>query len=89
MVYMSGGKAARNAASITNRANCGGNKKGGLMGGIGSVGTGGISQRQSRRFCGINSCNNRDMNTMFGLKCVGNFSNPSQSVAKKASRGMF
>ena len=45
MVYMSGGKAARNAASITNRANCGGNKKGGLMGGIGSVGTGGISQR--------------------------------------------
>ena len=86
---MSGGKAARNAASITNRANCGGNKKGGLMGGIGSVGTGGISQRQSRRFCGTNSCNNRDMNTMFGLKCVGNFSNPSQSVARMASRGMF
>ena len=89
MVYMSGGKAARNAASITNRANCGGNKKGGLMGGIGSVGTGGISQRQSRRFCGANSCNNRDMNTLFGLKCVGNFSNPSQSVARMAARGMF
>ena len=32
MVYMSGGKAARNAASITNRATCGGNKKGGSHG---------------------------------------------------------
>ena len=30
MVYMSGGKMARNAASIVNRANCGGNKKGGI-----------------------------------------------------------
>ena len=31
MVYMSGGKAARNAASITNRTNtCGGMKKAGL-----------------------------------------------------------
>lgn len=89
MVYMSGGKAARNAASITNRATCGGNKKGGLMGGIGSVGTGGISQRHSRRFCGINRCNNNDMNTMFGLKCVGNYVNASQSTARMASRGMF
>ena len=30
MVYMSGSKAARNAASIVNRPTCGGNKKGGL-----------------------------------------------------------
>lgn len=30
MVYMSGGKMARNAASIVNRANCGGNKKAGI-----------------------------------------------------------
>lgn len=30
MVYMSGGKAARNQASIINRPNCGGVKKGGL-----------------------------------------------------------
>lgn len=89
MVYMSGGKAARNAASITNRATCGGNKKGGLMGGIGGVGTGGISLRRSRRFCSANACNSRDMNTMFGLKCVGNYSNPSQSVARMAQRGMF
>lgn len=30
MVYMSGSRAARNAASITNRPTCGGNKKAGL-----------------------------------------------------------
>jgi hypothetical protein len=89
MVYMSGGKAARNAASITNRANCGGSKKGGLMGYIGGVGTGGISLRRSRQFCGERKCQNRDMNTLFGLKCVGNYSNPSQSVARMAQRGMF
>ena len=29
MVYMSGGKMARNAASIVNRPNCGGNSKAG------------------------------------------------------------
>ena len=86
MVYMSGGKAARNQASIINRANCGGPKKGGLMGYIGGVGTGGISTSQSRRFCGANSCNNRDMNTQFGLKCVGNFSNPSQSALRAIRR---
>lgn len=89
MVYMSGGKAARNAASITNRATCGGNKKAGLMGYIGGVGIGGISQRRTRQFCGPRRCNNRDMNTMFGLKCVGNFTNPSQSVARMAARGMY
>jgi hypothetical protein len=89
MVYMSGGKAARNQASIINRANCGGPKKAGLMGFIGGIGTGGISPGQSRRFCPSNSCNNRDMNTLFGLKCVGNFSNPSQSTARMAARGMF
>lgn len=30
MVYMGGSKMARNAASITNRPTCGGNKKAGL-----------------------------------------------------------
>ena len=89
MVYRSGGKAARNAASITNRANCGGVKKAGLMGYIGGVGIGGISQRRSRQFCGPNKCNTRDMNTLFGLKCVGNYSNPSQVTARMAQRGMF
>ena len=86
---MSGGKAARNAASITNSATCGGDKKGGRMGSIGGVGIGGISTRNSRRFCGPNRCNNRDMNTLFGLKCVGNFSNPSQVRTRMAQRGMF
>ena len=47
MVYMSGGKAARNAASITNRATCGGPKKGGLMGYIGGVGTGGVANARA------------------------------------------
>ena len=31
MVYMSGGKAARNQSSVSNRPTCGGNKKAGLM----------------------------------------------------------
>ena len=36
MVYFSGGKAARNAASICNRTNtCGGNKKAGLAPSVG------------------------------------------------------
>jgi len=35
MVYMSGGRAARNAASITNRPTCGGNKKAGTAPRIG------------------------------------------------------
>lgn len=35
MVYMSGGKMARNAASITNKPTCGGNKKGGLSPSVG------------------------------------------------------
>jgi len=89
MVYMSGGKAARNQASIINRATCGGPKKGGLMGYIGGVGIGGVSQRQSRRFCGPNRCQNRDMNTQFGLKCVGNYTNSSQVTQRMARRGMF
>ena len=89
MVYMSGGKAARNQASIVNRATCGGPKKGGLMGYIGGVGIGGVSQRRSRRFCGPDRCNNKDMNTQLGIKCVGNYSNPSQVTARMAQRGMF
>lgn len=90
MVYYSGGKAARHAASITNLPTCGGPKKGGLMGGIGSIGTGGMSSRQSRRFCGTNSaCGSYDMNTVFNVVCRGNYTNPSQVAAKMAQRGMF
>lgn len=89
MVYMSGGKAARHQASIINIATCGGPKKGGLMGYIGGVGTGGISLSQSRQFCGATKCNSKLMNTQFGLKCVGNYSNPSQVAARMAQQGMF
>jgi hypothetical protein len=35
MVYMSGGRMARNAASIVNKPTCGGNKKGGLAPSVG------------------------------------------------------
>jgi hypothetical protein len=90
MVYMSGSKASRHAASITNRPTCGGPKKGGLMGGIGSIGTGGMSSRQARRFCGTNSaCGSYDMNTVFNVVCRGNYTNGSQVAAKMAQRGMF
>ena len=89
MVYYSGGKAARHAASITNLPTCGGNKKGGLMGGIGSTGTGGISQSQRKRFCGNAGTCSRDMNTVFNVVCLGNYSNPSQVSARLAQRGMF
>ena len=57
---MSGGKAARNQASIVNRATCGGPKKGGLMGYIGGVGIGGVSQRPNvggNMCCGQGCCN--------------------------------
>ena len=37
MVYMNGSKMARNAASIINRPNCGGNKKAGLSPRVGLV----------------------------------------------------
>jgi len=52
MVYMSGGKAARNAASIVNRQNvCGGNKKAGIPSRIGynqlSVGRFGCDSRSA------------------------------------------
>ena len=89
MVYMSGGKAARHAASITNLPTCGGPKKAGLMGGIGSVGTGGISLQRRRLFCGIQGTCTRDLNTVFNVVCRGNYSNPSQSTAAMARRGMF
>lgn len=89
MVLVNAGKAARHAASITNLPTCGGNKKGGLMGGIGSIGTGGISNRQSRRFCGSQGGCSYDMNTVFNVVCRGNYTNGSQVSAKMAQRGMF
>lgn len=89
MVLYSAGKAARNAASIMNRANCGGPKKAGLMGYIGGVGIGGVSQSQRRRFCGPLGTCSVDMNTVFRTKCTGNYTNPSQSTYRRAVRGLF
>ena len=89
MVLMNSSKNARNAASIANRQNCGGPKKAGLMGGIGSVGTGGISPLQRKRFCGPRGCGSADLNTVFRVVCTGNYSNPSQSTYRRAVRGLF
>jgi hypothetical protein len=75
MVYMSGGKAARNQASIVNRTNvCGGNKKAGLAPTIGV-------------FVSSNPQNRRATNTQLGqLICMGNYSNPSQVAARAIKR---
>ncbi len=60
MVYMSGGKAARNAASIVNRQNvCGGDKKAGIPSRIG----------YNRLSVGRNGCNSRAP-TCMPTKCV-------------------
>jgi len=73
MVYMSGSRMARNAASITNRPTCGGPKKAGLAPTIGV-------------FMSSNPNLIRATNTQYGLKCVGNFSNPSQSALRAIRR---
>jgi hypothetical protein len=74
MVYMSGGRSARNAASICNRTNtCGGIKKGGLAPTIGA-------------FVSSNPNLIRGTNTQYGLVCMGNFTNPSQSALRAIRR---
>jgi len=96
MVYSANKKVAR-IASITNAATCGGNKKAGLMGGVGSVGTGGMSAgRHSKAFCCSARSNSGSpfINTsMYSRICsgvyAGNFSNPSQVAARAARRGMY
>ena len=74
MVYMSGSRNARNSASIVNRTNvCGGNKKAGLAPSVGNF----ISSNPS--LIGA-------VNTQYGLLCIGNFSNPSQSALRAIRR---
>lgn len=74
MVYMSGSRAARNQASIVNRTNvCGGNKKGGLAPSVGW-------------FLYSNPNLIGATNTQYGLVCMGNFSNPSQSAWRAIRR---
>ncbi len=75
MVYFSGSKASRNAASICNRTNiCGGNKKGGL------------APRSGYWFMQNNPNLAGATNTQFGLVCKGNYSNPSQSAWRAIHR---
>jgi hypothetical protein len=74
MVYYSGSRSARNAASICNRTNvCGGNKKGGLAPTIGT-------------FLSSNPTLRGATNTQFGLICKGNYSNASQSALRAIRR---
>jgi hypothetical protein len=77
MVLMNGSKNARNQASIVNRTNiCGGPKKGGL------------APRTGVLAANLQAYNNAT-NTLFGLKCIGNYTNPSQSTYRRAVRGLF
>jgi hypothetical protein len=73
MVYMSAGRMSRNAASITNRPTCGGNKKAGLAPTIGA-------------FISSNPNLIGATNTQYGLVCMGNYSNPSQSALRAIRR---
>ena len=73
MVYMSGSKMSRNVASITNRPTCGGNKKAGLAPTIGA-------------FISSNPNLIGATNTQYGLVCMGNYSNPSQSALRAIRR---
>ena len=74
MVYYSGAKSARNAASICNRTNtCGGIKKGGLSPSVGW-------------FLSSNPQLRGTTNTQFGLVCTGNFTNSSQSAWRAIRR---
>lgn len=74
MVYYSGSRAARNAASIVNRTNvCGGQKKGGLAPTIG------VFMSSNPNMIGAT-------NTQYGLVCTGNFTNASQSALRAIRR---
>ena len=74
MVYYSGSRMARNAASICNRTNvCGGGKKSGLSKTIG------LYLPSNPNLIG-------GINTQYGLVCTGNFTNPSQSALRAIRR---
>lgn len=74
MVYMSGSKSARNQASIVNRTNtCGGEKKGGLAPSVGW-------------FLYSNPNLIGATNTQYGMVCMGNYTNPSQSALRAIRR---
>lgn len=74
MVYMSGGKMARNQASIINRPNCGGQKKCGLTPRVGYF----LSSNPSLRGA---------TNTQFGLVCIPNRTVQTQKYGYHAVHG--
>jgi hypothetical protein len=74
MVYYSGSKMSRNAASITNRANCGGNKKQGLAPSVGW-------------YLPSNPNLIRANNTQFGLVCIPNRTVQTQKYGYHATHG--
>ncbi len=74
MVYFSGSKASRNAASIVNRTNtCGGNKKGGLAPSVGW-------------YLSSNPNLIGGTNTQFGLMCIPNRTIQTQQYGYRATR---
>ncbi len=74
MVLSNGPKVVRNISSLINNTNrCGGPKKGGLAPTVGAY----ISSNPN--LIGAT-------NTQYGLKCVGNFTNPSQSALRAIRR---
>ena len=74
MVYMSGSKNARNAASIINRPTCGGPKKAGLSPSVGW-------------FLTSNPTLIGAVNTQFGLVCRPNTTIQTQSYGYRATIG--
>lgn len=74
MVYLSGSKMSRNAASIVNRPTCGGPKKGGLAPSIGWFMT------SNPNLIGAT-------NTQFGLTCRPNLTIQTQSYGYRATIG--
>ena len=74
MVYMSGSKMSRNAASIVNRPTCGGPKKGGLAPSIGW-------------FLYSNPNLIGATNTQYGLVCRPNLTIQTQSYGYRATIG--
>ena len=74
MVLSNGPKVVRNQSSLVNKTDrCGGPKKGGLAPTVGA-------------FISSNPNLIGATNTQYGLKCVGNFSNPSQSALRAIRR---
>ena len=74
MVYYSGSRNARNAASITNRPTCGGPKKAGLAPQVGW-------------FLSSNPTLIGAVNTQFGLRCIPNTTIQTQSYGYRATIG--